>query len=199
MTRRIMLVTHPTRPEVPDLAEEFAERLATHDIEVEVVPEVPPTHEVVGTDRSADIAEFSVHVEHNAHSTSAGQTAMHTLPGATSRDFEVADTARYVGWAIMPEDLESYGVGLACTAPGMENQNTFIRMSRGQLLGEAVRAWVTAIRSWGASSTSSPRSCWSKVTPTYRDVIAAEPSAPITVRAVITSPSARVTPAARPS
>ncbi|GGK73976.1 NAD kinase [Ornithinimicrobium pekingense] len=48
MTRRIMLVTHPTRPEVPDLAEEFAERLGAHDIEVEVVPEVPPTHEVVG-------------------------------------------------------------------------------------------------------------------------------------------------------
>ncbi|GAA1182114.1 NAD kinase [Ornithinimicrobium humiphilum] len=51
MTRRIMLVTHPTRPEVPDLAEEFAERLAGHGIEVEVVPEAPPTHETVPTDR----------------------------------------------------------------------------------------------------------------------------------------------------
>lgn len=34
------------------------------------------------------------------------------------------------------EDLESFGVGLQCTAPSMENQRTFIRMSRGQLLGE---------------------------------------------------------------
>jgi NAD+ kinase len=47
VTRRIMLVTHPTRPEVLDLAEEFAQRLAAHDIEVEVVPEVPPSHAVV--------------------------------------------------------------------------------------------------------------------------------------------------------
>lgn len=53
MTRRIMLVTHPTRPEVPDLAAEFAERLAAHDIEVDVVPEAPPSHEIVSSDRIA--------------------------------------------------------------------------------------------------------------------------------------------------
>lgn len=58
------------------------------------------------------------------------------LPGATSRDFEVADVARYVGWAIMPEDLDSYVVGLQCTAPGMESYRTFIRMSHGQLTGQ---------------------------------------------------------------
>ncbi len=51
MTRRIMLVTHPTRPEVPDLAAEFAERLADQGIDVEVVPEAPPSHEVVGAER----------------------------------------------------------------------------------------------------------------------------------------------------
>ncbi|AXH95063.1 NAD kinase [Ornithinimicrobium avium] len=48
MSRRIMLVTHPTRPEVADLAAEFAARLGDHDIEVDVVPEAPPSHEVVG-------------------------------------------------------------------------------------------------------------------------------------------------------
>ncbi|RIK16031.1 MAG: NAD kinase [Acidobacteria bacterium] len=53
MSRRIMLVTHPTRPEVPDLAAEFAERLADHGIQVEVVPEAPPSHEVVGPDHLA--------------------------------------------------------------------------------------------------------------------------------------------------
>lgn len=58
------------------------------------------------------------------------------LPGATSRDFEIADEARYVGWAIKPEDLESFVVGLRCTKSGMENHRTFIRMSRGQLMGE---------------------------------------------------------------
>ena len=51
MSRRIMLVTHPTRPEVPDLAEEFAERLAAHGVEVEVVPEAPPVHEDVSAGR----------------------------------------------------------------------------------------------------------------------------------------------------
>lgn len=58
------------------------------------------------------------------------------LPGATSRDFEVADEARYVGWAIMPEDLDSYVVGLRCTKPGMGDHRTFIRMSHGQLTGQ---------------------------------------------------------------
>ncbi|GAB2507584.1 hypothetical protein CATRI_05125 [Corynebacterium atrinae] len=59
------------------------------------------------------------------------------LPGATCEDFRINPRARYLGYMFQAEDLESYGVGLACTAPGMENQNTFIRMSRGQLLGEA--------------------------------------------------------------
>ncbi|MFB9730429.1 NAD kinase [Ornithinimicrobium kibberense] len=51
MTRRIMLVTHPSRPEVPGLAEAFEQRLAAHGIAVEVVPEGDPTHEIVRTDR----------------------------------------------------------------------------------------------------------------------------------------------------
>ena len=47
MTRRIMLVTHPSRPEVPDLAGEFAKRLGSHGIDVDIVPEAPPGHETV--------------------------------------------------------------------------------------------------------------------------------------------------------
>lgn len=50
MTRRIMLVTHPSRREVPALAEAFAERLGRHGIEVEIVPEAEPTHQVACTD-----------------------------------------------------------------------------------------------------------------------------------------------------
>ena len=57
------------------------------------------------------------------------------LPGATSADFAINQHARYLGYMFQQEDLESYGVGLECTAPGMEHQRTFIRMSRGQLLG----------------------------------------------------------------
>lgn len=51
MSRKIMLVTHPTRPEMPELAQAFSERLSAHGISVEEVPEVEPTHEVVGGDR----------------------------------------------------------------------------------------------------------------------------------------------------
>jgi NAD+ kinase len=51
MTRRIMLVTHPSRADVPDLAETFAERLGAHGIEVELVPEAEPTHEVLSAGR----------------------------------------------------------------------------------------------------------------------------------------------------
>ncbi|ANS77560.1 NAD kinase [Serinicoccus hydrothermalis] len=47
MSRRIMLVTHPTRPDMPELAGVFAERLGRHGIEVETVPEADPTHQVV--------------------------------------------------------------------------------------------------------------------------------------------------------
>lgn len=46
MSRRVMLVTHPTREDVPELARQFGERLADHGIEVEVVPEVPPTRRI---------------------------------------------------------------------------------------------------------------------------------------------------------
>lgn len=48
MSRRIMLVTHPSRREVPALAEAFAERLGQHGIEVEIVPEAEPTRQVAG-------------------------------------------------------------------------------------------------------------------------------------------------------
>lgn len=58
------------------------------------------------------------------------------LEGATPDDFEINRRARYLGYMFQEEDLESYGVGLKCTKPGMEGHNTFIRMSRGQLLGE---------------------------------------------------------------
>ena len=58
------------------------------------------------------------------------------LPGATSADFSINPHARYLGYMFQGEDLESYGVGLQCTAPGMEHMRTFIRMSRGQLLGD---------------------------------------------------------------
>lgn len=58
------------------------------------------------------------------------------LPGAGPEDFEVNPRARYLGYMFQAEDLESFGVGLRCTRPGMEDQRTFIRVSRGQLLGE---------------------------------------------------------------
>lgn len=51
MSRRIMLVTHPTRPEMPELAQAFGERLAAHGIEVETVPPGEPTH--VDLDRAS--------------------------------------------------------------------------------------------------------------------------------------------------
>lgn len=56
------------------------------------------------------------------------------LPGATSVDFSINTHVRYLGY-MFQEELESYGVGLQCTALGMEHVRTFIRMSRGQLLG----------------------------------------------------------------
>lgn len=58
------------------------------------------------------------------------------LPGATADDFEINRRARYLGYMFQAEDLEAFGVGLKCTRPGFEGRNTFIRMSRGQLLGE---------------------------------------------------------------
>lgn len=57
------------------------------------------------------------------------------LPGATCEDFLVVRWARYMGFQLLSEDLESYAVGLRYTAPGMEDHNTFIRMSWGQLMG----------------------------------------------------------------
>lgn len=59
------------------------------------------------------------------------------LPGATSADFEINPRARYLGFMFQEEDLEAFGVGLQCTAPGMTHMRTFIRMSRKQLLGDA--------------------------------------------------------------
>lgn len=57
-------------------------------------------------------------------------------PGATSSDFSVSHHARYLGYLFQAEDLEAFGVGLRCTKPGMEDFRTFIRMSRGQIMGE---------------------------------------------------------------
>jgi hypothetical protein len=56
------------------------------------------------------------------------------LPGATPDDFVINRRARYLGYMFQEEHLESFGVGLRCTKPGMEGQHTFIRMSRDQLL-----------------------------------------------------------------
>ncbi|MBW8173104.1 NAD kinase [Ornithinimicrobium sp. Arc0846-15] len=39
MTRRILLVSHPGRPEVPELIAEFTEQLGRHGIEVDLLPE----------------------------------------------------------------------------------------------------------------------------------------------------------------
>ena len=64
MSRTIMLVTHPTRPEMPAMAREFAERLADHGITVETVPEVERTHEVVRTGhRTAHKSPVPSHVD----------------------------------------------------------------------------------------------------------------------------------------
>lgn len=57
------------------------------------------------------------------------------LPGATPEDFEIGRLARYLGYMFQEEDLESFGVSLRSTKPGMEGQHTFIRVSRDQLLG----------------------------------------------------------------
>lgn len=55
MTRRILLVSHPQRPEIPRLVADFIEQLGRHNIEVDLLPET------VGTDatnpRSATDAE----------------------------------------------------------------------------------------------------------------------------------------------
>ncbi len=59
------------------------------------------------------------------------------VPGATSRDFLVVRWARYTGFQFLKEDLEAYAVGLRCTHPGLEDHHTFIRMSWGQLMGDA--------------------------------------------------------------
>ncbi len=59
------------------------------------------------------------------------------LPGATSRDFLVVRWARYAGFQFLREPLEAYAVGLRCTHPGLEDHHTFIRMSWGQLMGDA--------------------------------------------------------------
>lgn len=57
------------------------------------------------------------------------------LPEATPADFDVNRHARYLGYMFQEEHLESFGVGLRCTKPGMEGHHTFIRMSREHLLG----------------------------------------------------------------
>ncbi|MDO5700033.1 MAG: hypothetical protein Q4P36_00980 [Bowdeniella nasicola] len=59
------------------------------------------------------------------------------LPGTTPDDFTPMDEAVYLGWNFQTEDLEAFAVGLVCTKEGHEQERTFIRMSRGQLLGEA--------------------------------------------------------------
>lgn len=57
------------------------------------------------------------------------------LPGVGPDDFDINRRARYLGYMFQEEHLESFGVGLRSTKPGMEGRHTFIRMSREQLLG----------------------------------------------------------------
>lgn len=57
------------------------------------------------------------------------------IPGTSPTDYSVVPLAKYVGWNFQSEDLEAYAVGLLCSKPGFEKHHTFIRMSRGQLLG----------------------------------------------------------------
>lgn len=54
MSRRVMLVTHPTRPDAVELARTLGERLAAHGIGVEIVPEGEPTR-VVATDGASTL------------------------------------------------------------------------------------------------------------------------------------------------
>lgn len=51
MTRRIMVLTHPSRPEVSVLAEEFAQQLQSHGLDVQMVPEAEPVHEIATSGR----------------------------------------------------------------------------------------------------------------------------------------------------
>lgn len=59
-----------------------------------------------------------------------------THPDVTHQDFEVVNPARYVGFLFTHESVETFVVGLQCTAPGMEHVRTTIRMSHGQIMGE---------------------------------------------------------------
>lgn len=54
MSRRVLLVTHPQRPEVPALVEEFAQHLGAHQIEVDVVPDAPTTRGILPMDGASD-------------------------------------------------------------------------------------------------------------------------------------------------
>lgn len=62
------------------------------------------------------------------------RTGFH-MPGATPTDFIIHPRAVYLGFFFLSEDIESYGVPLTCTAGPRTGARTFIRMSRGQLLG----------------------------------------------------------------
>lgn len=55
--------------------------------------------------------------------------------GTQPSDFQPIPFARYIGWNFQAEDLEAFAIPLRCTKPGYEKYHTFIRMSRGQLLG----------------------------------------------------------------
>lgn len=63
MSRRVMLVTHPTRPDVPQLARAFEERLADQGIDVVVVPEVEATSQIERKDADDGSADPGVSPE----------------------------------------------------------------------------------------------------------------------------------------
>ncbi|MHA2789434.1 hypothetical protein ACXZ66_09845 [Corynebacterium sp. S7] len=58
------------------------------------------------------------------------------LPGGTPDDFTINPKARYIGYMFQQESLEAYAIGLRPTLERHARMNTFIRMSRGQLLGD---------------------------------------------------------------
>ncbi|CAN5382341.1 NAD kinase [soil metagenome] len=69
MTRRVLLVTHPRRSEVPAMVRDFAARLSSHDIVVDIAPQLltfdhspltATTDRCLGADPSVENAELVV-------------------------------------------------------------------------------------------------------------------------------------------
>lgn len=103
MSRRIMLVTHPTRAEVPELAAAFADRLADQGIQVEVVPEGQPTHAVLG--RTAVVARKSPVPQH----VDASGSELVVVFGGDGTILRGAEIARPAGAPLLGVNLGRVG------------------------------------------------------------------------------------------